>query len=573
MLDLVIRNGAVLDGTGAPPVRADVGVRDGRIVAVGVVTEDALRTIDAAGRMVCPGFVDPHTHYDAQVLWDPYLTPSSNHGVTTVVSGNCGFTVAPLKDDDAVYTLEMLSKVEGMPLPALLAGVRKDWETFGEYLDRVDATVAVNAAFLVGHNALRRYVMGAASVGEQASPEQLAAMRSVLAASLEAGGLGFSTTRSASHSDLAGRPVSSRWATEDEVLALCDEVGRHEGTTLEVIVPGCLDLFTDDEVAFLTEMSRRGNRRVNWNVMTVNSENPMRHLNQMEASVKAAANGGVVVALTLPAVVSMNMSFGTFCALHLIPGWSEVMSLPYPERMAQLRDPAVRARLLERSRSKDAGVYTRLSHWGQYVIGDTYGDANAGLSGRLVADIATERGQEPFDCLVDIVLADELRTVLWPLPSDDDELSWALRATTWSSEWVMLGGSDAGAHLDRMQGAQYPALFLGDCARGRKLTTLENAVRLMTDVPARHFGLVDRGRLVEGCWADVVVFDPDTVGSSAIRVVDDLPGGCSRLVSDPQGIDHVLVNGVEIWHHGTRTGATPGRVLRSGRDTHTVAVR
>lgn len=572
MLDLVIRNGFVLDGTGAPGRVADVGVRDGRIVAVGSVAEEAARSIDATGKYVSPGFVDPHTHYDAQILWDPYLTPSSNHGVTTIVSGNCGFTVAPLKDEDAVYTLEMLSKVEGMPLGALVAGVKKDWVSFAEYLDRVDANTAINAAFLVGHNAIRRFVMGADSVGNEATPAQVAQMRTLLADALRAGGLGFSTTRSGSHSDGNGQPVSSRWASQDEVLVLCEEVGTHEGTTLEVIVPGCLDLFSDDEVAFLTEMSVRGNRRVNWNVMTINSESPTRHLNQIEASVKAAANGGCVIALTMPAVVSMNMSFGTFCALHLIPGWDTVMRLPYEERMVELRKPEVRAFLNERGRSKDAGVYTRLTHWDRYEIGDTYSEANEGLKGRLVGDIAAERGQSTFDALCDIVLADDLRTVLWPLPSDDDDLSWALRATSWSSEYVMLGGSDAGAHLDRMQGAQYPALFLGDCLRGRKLTTVENAVRLMTDVPAQHFGLVGRGRVAEDHFADLVVFDPATVGSTPIRVVDDLPGGCSRLVSEPTGIEHVLVNGVEIWTAGERTGATPGKVLRSGRDTRTVTV-
>ncbi len=573
MLDLVIRNAVVYDGTGAPGQVADVAVKDGRIVAVGTVTEDADRVIDATGLCLSPGFVDPHTHYDAQILWDPYLTPSSNHGVTTVISGNCGFSVAPLKDDDAVYTLEMLSRVEGMPLPALLAGVHKTWTSFGEYLDRVDATTAVNAAFLVGHNALRRYVMGADAVGNEATQQQIDLMRTLLAESLRAGGLGLSTSRSASHSDGDGKPVSSRWASEDEVLQLCDEVGGHEGTTLEVIVPGCLDMFTPEEVEFMTEMSRRGNRRVNWNVMTVNSEAPMRHLNQIEASTKAAANGGTVIALTMPSIVSMNMSFGTFCALHLIPGWGEVMALPYPERMAELRKPEVRAALLAASQAKEAGVYTRLTHWDRYQIGDTYSAANAGLTGRTVADIAVERGQSPFDCLVDIVLADELRTVLWPLPSDDDELSWALRATVWSSEWVMLGGSDAGAHLDRMQGAQYPAQLLADCIRGRKLTTVENAVRLMSDVPAQHFGLIDRGRVAPGYHADLVVFDPATVGSSPIRVVDDLPGGCSRLVADPYGFAHIFVNGVETWNAGERTGATPGKVLRSGTDTRTVTVR
>jgi N-acyl-D-aspartate/D-glutamate deacylase len=572
MLDLIIRGGVVYDGTGTPGRPADVGVRDGRIVVVGTITEDAARVIDAAGMCISPGFIDPHTHYDAQILWDPHLTPSSNHGVTTVISGNCGFSVAPLKDDDAVYTLEMLSRVEGMPLPALLAGVDKTWTSFGEYLDRVDATTAVNAAFLVGHNALRRFVMGVDAVGNEATQEQIDAMRALLSDSLASGGLGLSTSRSASHSDGDGKPVSSRWASEDEVLQLCDEVGRHDGTTLEVIVPGCLDLFTPEEVAFLTAMSRRGNRRVNWNVMTVNSESPTRHLNQIEASTKAAADGGAVVALTMPSIVSMNMSFGTFCALHLIPGWGEVMALPYPERMAELRTPEVREALLVASRAKEAGVYTRLSHWHRYEIGDTYSEANAGLTGRLVGDIAIERGQTPFDCLVDIVLADELRTVLWPLPSDDDDLSWALRATVWSSEWVMLGGSDAGAHLDRMQGAQYPAQFLADCIRGRKLTTLENAVRLMSDVPAQHFGLVDRGRVAPGHHADLVVFDPETVGTSPIRVVADLPGGCSRLVADPSGFAHIFVNGVETWTDGARTGATPGKVLRSGTDTRTVTV-
>jgi N-acyl-D-aspartate/D-glutamate deacylase len=573
MLDLVIRNAVVLDGTGAPGRRADVAVKDGRIVAVGEVTGAAARTIDAAGRCLTPGYIDPHTHYDAQVLWDPHLTPSSNHGVTTVISGNCGFSVAPLKDEDAVYTLEMLSRVEGMPLPALLAGVDKTWTSFGEYLDRVDATTAVNAAFLVGHNALRRYVMGADAVGHEATPEQVDAMRALLAESLRAGGLGLSTSRSASHSDGDGQPVSSRWATEDEVLTLCEEVGRHDGTTLEVIVPGCLDMFTPEEVALLTEMSVRGNRRVNWNVMTVNSEAPTRHLNQIEASTKAAANGGTVIALTMPSIVSMNMSFGTFCALHLIPGWGEVMALPYAERMVELRKPEVRAALDTAGRAKEAGVYTRLTHWHRYEIGDTYSEANRGLSGRLVGDIATERGQSPFDCLVDIVLADDLRTVLWPLPSDDDELSWALRATVWSSEYVMLGGSDAGAHLDRMQGAQYPAQLLADCIRGRKLTTIENAVRLMTDVPARHFGLVDRGRIAPGYHADLVIFDPETVGTSPIRVVADLPGGCARLVADPSGFEHIFVNGVETWTDGERTGEAPGKVLRSGVDTRTVTVR
>ncbi|HEX2577479.1 MAG TPA: amidohydrolase family protein, partial [Aquihabitans sp.] len=221
MLDQLITGGTVVDGTGAAPRRADVGIRDGRIVAVGEVTEDAVEVLDATGLLVLPGIIDPHTHYDAQLFWDPGASPSNVHGVTTVVGGNCGFTLAPLRATDAAYTREMLASVEGMSVAALEEGVPWDWETFADYLDRLEGNVGVNAAFLVGHCALRRYVMGADAVGQEASPEQLAEMERVLAESLEAGGLGFSTTLSRTHSDGDGQPVASRWSTPEELLALC----------------------------------------------------------------------------------------------------------------------------------------------------------------------------------------------------------------------------------------------------------------------------------------------------------------------------------------------------------------
>src|SRR3954464_2219086 len=233
MLDYVIRGGTVVDGTGAPGVVGDVGIRDGRIVAVGKVDESATQTVDATGLVVCPGFVDPHTHYDAQLFWDPEATPSNLHGVTSVMAGNCGFTLAPLAPDDADYLRRMMAKVEGMPLPALETGVGWQWHSFGDYLDALDGNVALNVAFLVGHCALRRNVMGADSVGNEATPEQLDAMVRLLHESLDAGGMGFSTTLSFTHSDGDGQPVASRWASRDEVLALCGAVRDHEGTTLE----------------------------------------------------------------------------------------------------------------------------------------------------------------------------------------------------------------------------------------------------------------------------------------------------------------------------------------------------
>jgi N-acyl-D-aspartate/D-glutamate deacylase len=264
MLDELITGATIVDGTGAPARRGDVGVRDGRIVAVGDVDEAATVTLDGDGLVVAPGFVDPHTHYDAQLFWDPYATPSNEHGVTTVIGGNCGFTLAPVKPEDADYTRRMMSKVEGMPLAALENGVDWSWRSFAEYLDRLDGTIAVNAGFLVGHCAVRRFVMGQGSVEGEATEAQVGEMVTLLHQCLDAGGLGFSTTRSNTHSDGDGVPVPSRHASEAEVLALCAAVSEHEGTTLEAIVQGCLDKFSDDEITLLTNMSaelERAHRR------------------------------------------------------------------------------------------------------------------------------------------------------------------------------------------------------------------------------------------------------------------------------------------------------------------------
>ncbi len=268
----------------------------------------------------------------------------------------------------------------------------------------------------------------------------------------------------------------------------------------------------------------------------------------------------------------MNMSFGTYCALNLLPGWGEVLALPIDERMVALRDPAVRASLLAGT-AGDLGMFARLVNFADYRIGDTFHPDNGPLQGRRVGDIAEERGVDPFDCLVDIVLADELRTVLWPSATDDDDAHWELRRQLWQDPDVLIGGSDAGAHLDRMCGGSYPGRFLGDCLRGRKLVSLEAAVHMLTDAPARLFGLEGRGRLEPGAHADIVLFDPATIDTGPARLVGDLPGGSSRLTSDPVGIERVMVAGTTTVLAGRPTGATPGITLRSGRDTVTVTTR
>jgi N-acyl-D-aspartate/D-glutamate deacylase len=572
MLDCLIKSGTVIDGTGKPAQRADVGIKDGKVTAIGKLDERAARTVDADGLMVAPGFVDPHTHYDAQLFWDPSASPSNLHGVTTVIGGNCGFTLAPLEPRDADYLRRMMAQVEGMPLETLEAGLPWDWRSFGEYLDRLDGKIGVNAAFMVGHSALRRTVMGAEAVGRKATPEQVGKMVEMLHDSLKSGGLGFSTSLSFSHMDGDGQPVPSRWSDRaEEVMPLVRTLRDHAGTSIELITDGCINQFSDAEVDLMTRMSVESQRPLNWNVFSISAKERARYDHQLGASRRGAAKGARIVALTMPINVGQTMSFLTYCALQLIPGWKDVLRLPVPERIAALRKPETRRWLMEQVERPETGTLKRLADWAGYTIGDTHAEANRGLKGRKVADIARERGQSPTDCLFDIVVADELRTILWPGSADDSEESWKLRAEAWQDPYVLIGGSDAGAHLDRMCGSCYPTVFLADCLRGRKLVGVERAVQLMTQAPAQLFGLRGRGELRAGNFADVTLFDPHKIGAGEVHRVDDLPGNSWRLIADAHGVERVFVNGSEIVSGGKPTGALPGTLLRSGRDTYTVA--
>ncbi len=577
----LIRGATIIDGTGAPGRRGDVGVREGRVDLVRFEGEsqtagddlDGRETLDADGLVLAPGFVDPHTHYDAQLSWDPTASPSNLHGVTTVIGGNCGFSIAPLGDADADYIRRMMSVVEGMPLEALEQGIDWRWRSFGQWLDGLDGQTAVNAGFLVGHCALRRTVMGERAVGHEASGEEVAAMGALLRESLEAGGLGLSSSRSKTHRDGDGEPVPSRAASVDELLSLCDVTGSLPGTTLEFITDGCLDGFKPEEIDLMAQMSLRAGRPLNWNVFTIDAKEPGRYENQLQAQEEAARRGAEVVALTMPTRVGLTVSFLTYSPIHQLPGWRPVLSLPLVERMTALRDPEVRRKLLAGARSPEAGVFARLADWKRFRIGETFSEANRGLTGRFVGEIAAERGQESFDALVDLVLEDDLRTVLWPEAPDDDEGSWALRRSAWENPHTMLGGSDAGAHLDRMCGAPYTTDFLADCLRGRQLWPIERAVQALTERPARLFGLRDRGRIEVGYHADLVLFDPDRIGSGEIHERRDLPGDSARLFAESTGMVRVFVNGEPIVVDGAATEARPGRILRSGRDTRTVGIR
>ncbi len=519
--------------------------------------------------VVAPGFVDVHTHYDAQLSWDPTASPSPLHGVTTAIGGNCGFTLAPAGGAHAGYLMRMMARVEGMPLAALEAGLSWDWTSFEDWVSRLDGGLGINAGFLVGHSAVRRAVMGDAC-HDPATEPQVEAMARMVTDACTSGALGFSTSTAATHNDGDGDPVPSRGATGDELVALAGAVRNVPGTTLECILAGCINGFTDEEKDLLARMSLAGNRPVNWNVLGVSALNPDGHASQLAASDHAAEQGARVVALTLPHTMRIRLSFLSGFVLDGLPGWRAVISLPVPERMRALADPAVRRRLHEGATSDEAGLLRALANWERLEIIETFAPENRPYEGRTVGDITAERGGDPFDVLLDIVLADDLRTGLRPSGMTEREADWKLRAEVWRDPRTVVGGSDAGAHLDMMCGAIYSTALLAHGVREFGVISLEEAVHQLSDVPARLYGLTGRGRIAPGYAADVVVFDPDRVGYGAERMRSDLPGGAWRLYAEATGVHHVVVNGVPVVEDGQFSGVTPGTLLRSGRDTRTV---
>jgi N-acyl-D-aspartate/D-glutamate deacylase len=569
MLDLVIRGGTIVDGSGAPGRRGDVGIRAGRVVALGRVDEAARETLDAEGRAVAPGFVDIHTHYDAQAFWDGTLSPSSFHGVTTVIGGNCGFSIAPLAPDAGDYLMKMLARVEGMPLESLRAGVPWNWRSFGEYLGLLEGRLAVNAGFLVGHSAVRRVVMGERAVGCEATPDELARMVELLRQSVREGGLGFSTSLAATHNDGAGDPVPSRHASRAELLALARAISDLPGTVLEAI-PGT-GLWGEQEKALMTELSLAANRPLNWNVLAPNSLAPQHTENQLSASDYARERGAVVVALTPPATPTVRINLASGFIFDAFPGWAELFRVPIEERKRRLQDPAFRRRLDEGAHSDGAGLLRGLARWENLIVDQVARPEHEMLRGRKIGEIAEGLGKEPFDCLLDLAIAEDLLTSFMPSPLGDDDASWKLRSQVWRDPRAVVGASDAGAHLDMIDTFAFSTVLLGN-ARKRELIPMEEAVRLLTDVPAKLYGLRDRGRLAEGAIADVVIFDPASVASGPVYVRHDLPAGAGRLYADAIGIEHVIVNGTEIVRGGKHTGALPGTILHSGRDTQTVEV-
>jgi N-acyl-D-aspartate/D-glutamate deacylase len=553
--DLLIRGGTLVDGTGAPGISGDLGIRNGRIAATGRFAGDAPTTLDATGCVVAPGFVDIHTHYDAQIFWDRMLTISPWHGVTSVVMGNCGFGVAPTRTAHRDLILRTLESVEGMSLEALRAGLGDEWpfETFPEFLDAIDARgAAIHVAALVGHTPVRLYVMGEESTEREATADEIAQMRAIVREALEAGAIGFATSKAPTHVGYAGRPVPSRAASFEEVLELASSLRDVDHGLLQATVGR--DLF----IPQLAEIQRAIGKTVSWTALLQGLFGPDGHRRALEMNQELQGQGIDVVPQVScrPLVVEFQLS---------APFPFESMSIFKPvseaDRDGKKRvyaDPAWRASFRERS---GEGVLT--GDWGDMVITDSPSDAS--LCDRGLAEVAAERGVHPADLLLDLALESDLEARFrMPIANTDEaEVGDLLRHSA-----TVLGLSDAGAHASQLCDACAPTHLLGHWVREKGVLSIEEGVRQLTSGTADHFGLRDRGRLAVGLPADVTVFDPDTVGCSPLRRVRDLPAGADRLVSDASGIRHVVVEGTPIREEDRDLvepdGPLPGHVLRGG---------
>jgi N-acyl-D-aspartate/D-glutamate deacylase len=552
--EIVITGGTVIDGTGAAGRPAGVAIAGGKIVAVVDPGEQvsATRVLDAAGHVVTPGFIDIHTHYDAQVFWDRWLTPSAFHGVTTVIAGNCGFSIAPIRRDGVALLARTLQHVEDMSFDTLAAGVPwGDFETFPDYLDAVERRgVALNFGCYVGHTAIRLYEMGEEAYERPATDEEIRRMRHDVAAAMAAGAMGFATSASPTHNGDRGRPVPSRVADMDELEALLEPL-RDAGKGVVALLPG--GVIKHPEVFAL---QKRIGRPFTWTALVTVSGYPYHE--RVVAEHDAAWDDGVQVwpqVSCRPLVFQMNLEEPF--TLNLRASFAALMDRSHEERLAAYRDPAWRE-----------GAWADLQsgtpfNWKAISVAES--DSRPDLVGRPVVEIAEAWGCTALDVVLDISLGDDLRTrFLSVLANDDpDGIAWLL-----PRDHVLLGLADSGAHVSQLCDACFATDLLGNWVRDREVMPLERAVHKLTGEPAAVYGLRDRGTVAEGQAADLCVFDPATVAPGPLRRIHDFPARGERLTADaPEGVRHVLVNGVPIRQDGRALkeglDSLPGRVLRS----------
>jgi len=560
--DLVIKNGTVIDGSGLPRYRADVAVRHGRIAAIGRIREAAREVVDADGQIVAPGFIDGHTHMDAQIFWDPYGTCSCWHGVTTVVMGNCGFTLAPCGKADRHLVVRNLERAEDIAAEAMDAGIDWTWTTFPEFLDRVEMLPkGINYAGYVGHSALRTFVMGERAFEKEAGEDDLRAMERELRDAIRAGAIGFTTSRSPSHETPDRRPVASRLASWSEVRRLVGVMGEMNAGVFELAgerAGGDPERLRDYHER-LRDLAVETGRPVTWGLFS-RREEPDLWRTYVALLEETAARGGRMFAQVHSRALTVVLSFKTNLPFDRLPVWRELRALPLAEQAQRLRDPELRRHLVEAAKERDErraiGAEARPASYEWIFVMDTAEGPH-----RSVAAVARERGIDPVEAIIDLALERELdRFFLQPIANENQDHALELM----KHPRTVVTFSDSGAHVSQIMDASLQTHLLSHWVRTRQAIGLEQAVRMLSFEPATHWGFSDRGLIREGLAADLLVFDPETIAPEMPEVVRDLPAGARRLTQRARGIAATVVNGEVVLRDGKPTGALPGQLLRGG---------
>jgi len=553
--DIKITGGTIIDGSGKARYQGDVGIKDGVVVALGDALEDAAKTIDATGKIVSPGFVDIHTHYDAQVMWDRMMTISPWHGVTTTVVGNCGFGVAPTRPEHRTLILQTLEQVEGMSLATLQAGLGDDWgfETFPEYMDAIEQRgTAINMAVLLGHTPLRLYVMGEESVERAATDEEVDKMQNIVAEALDAGALGFATSKAITHVGYQGKPVPSRLAEQSEIEELVRPLADQDNAMMQVNI---------GPKFYLKELSRLAQitgKTVSWTALLSGLFGDGGHRHQLERTQDLIDQGINVIPQVACRPLNFEFQFETPFPFETMQMFNDLGAGTREERIAAFESTEWRSEFRK-------NLLPVLRGWEDRTIIAMY-EPDPSVEERNLAEVAAEKGVDPTDLALDMALETDLeaRFRLSMLNINEEEISELLNDNN-----TVLGLSDAGAHASQLCDACFSTHLLGYWVREKGVMSLEDGVRTLTSRPAEVFGVKDRGTLAVGVPADVVVFDEATVGAAKIERVYDQPGGADRLRADAIGIDAVIVNGT-LLRQGDQDmvdpeGDLPGKLLRNGQ--------
>ena len=551
--DLLIRNGTVVDGTGAPPRRADVAISDGYIAAIGKCRDGARRILDASDLFVTPGFIDPHTHYDAQICWDPLVSCSSWHGITTVMLGNCGVGIAPCKPAVREIATWDLVNVEAIPFDVLNRGITWEWESFPEYMDAAaKRPKAINLGFLAPLTPFRHFVIGGESMERAATPDETLRIKALLKEAVSAGAFGLSTTNIMQHIGYQGRPLACRLASNDELKAYCNALKELGKGAIEIALTRTPAVMSDDEYALLDLLLTESGRPVTWLALMKRYDLPGAYHETIRRAEPLIRRGGVPQISNLRLVNELDLRSPFMLASF--PSWTPAFNQPVDVQKKLYASADFRSAF--RHDLKTPRVFHGI--WSLLWIKETANPRLKELEGKTVADIAKERGRDGLDTFLDLPLEDELQLIYTMARFDVPEDLLADSRT-------MIGLSDGGAHVDMLCDAGYCTELLGSAVREKQLMSLELAVKRLTSEPADFFGIRERGRLVDGHAADITIFDFDTVGSSAEHpeVRRDLPGGGRRLVVPARGVNYTIVNGEILYENGRHTGAFPGRVLRS----------